>query len=119
MSDRGEDSRDWRLYVQDMIEFAERALSYIEGMNQKDFLADRRTYDAVLRNIELIGEAANHVPIEVRQLHHAIEWGSIIGTRNQLAHVYLGIDDDIVWDVLNNDLPKLLVPLRQLLESTD
>lgn len=119
MSESRGSTRDWRLYIRDMIEFAERALSYIEGMNQEDLLADRRTYDAVLRNTELLGEAATHVPIEVRQLHHAIEWSSIIGTRNQLAHVYLGIDDDIVWDVLNHDLPELLVALRQLLESTE
>ena len=119
MSESRGGSRDWRMYVQDMIEFAERALSYVEGMDLEDFLTDERTYDAVLRNIELIGKAATHVPVRVRQLEQAIEWGNIIGTRNQLAHVYLGIDNDIVWDTLNNDIPELIALPHQLLQSSN
>ncbi|MYD36721.1 MAG: DUF86 domain-containing protein [Dehalococcoidia bacterium] len=117
MSETRENSRDWRLYVQDMIGFAEKALSYVEGMSQANFLADERTYDAVLRNLELIGEAATHVPVDARQLQEAVEWGSIIGARNRIAHVYLGIDDNIIWDVLVNDLPVLVRELRAMLDS--
>ena len=119
MSESRGGTRDWRFYVQDMIEFAEKALAYVEGMDQEDFLADERTYDAVLRNIELIGEAATHVPVRIRQLNRAIEWGSIVGTRNQIAHVYLRIDTDIVWDILNGDIPLLIRQLRELLDSAD
>ena len=117
MSESRGGTRDWHLYVQDMIGFGERALSYVEGMDLEDFLTDERTYDAVLRNIELIGEAATHVPVRVRQLEQAIEWVSIIGARNQIAHVYLGIDNDIVWDVLISNLPTLIGQLRALLDS--
>ena len=117
MSESNGGARDWQQYAEDMIRFAQRALSYVEGMGLEDFLADERTYDAVLRNIELLGEAATHVPFEVREVQQAIEWGNIIGTRNQLAHVYLGIDNDIVWDVLISNLPTLIGQLRALLDS--
>ena len=117
MSDAREVGRDWRLYVQDMIEFGERVLSYTTGLDYGAFIADRRTYDATLRNIELIGEAATHVPEHVREAHSEIEWRSIIGTRNSVAHAYLGIDDDVVWDIVQTDIPDVLPKLRRLLDS--
>ena len=118
MSDDQGEPRPWRLYIQDMIEFAERVLSYTQGMDQDAFIADRRTYDATLRNIELIGEAATHVPGHVRDAHPQIEWRSIVGARNRLAHGYLGIDDDVVWDIVETDIPRVLAQLRRLLAST-
>lgn len=96
MYDRCKESRDWSLYIRDMLEFGQKVLSYTEGMDRDRFLADKRTYDAVMRNIELIGESAAHVPDRVRDRHQAIEWRSIIATRNRVAHGYLGIDDDVI-----------------------
>lgn len=78
----------------------EKVLSYTEGMAQTAFTADSRTYDAVLRNLEFIGEAATHVPVDVRESNPQIEWRSMIGVRNRVAHGYLGIDDDVVWDII-------------------
>ena len=115
MSDPGERTRDWRLYVQDMMEFAEQAVAYAEGLNQQAFTSDRRTYDATLRNIELIGEAATHVPESVQREHPQVEWRQIVATRNRVAHAYLGIDDDVIWDIIQNELPDLLGALRRLL----
>ena len=115
MSDSGEESRGWHLYIEDMLACGERLLSYTEGMTQAAFITDSRTYDAVLRNLELIGEAATHVPDEARVLNPQVEWRSIIGTRNRVAHGYLGIDDDVVWDIVQNDVPRLLPQLRRLL----
>ncbi|MCY4575356.1 MAG: DUF86 domain-containing protein [Chloroflexi bacterium] len=117
MSESCSGTRDWRLYVRDMIRFAERALSYVADMDQSGFLSDALTYDAVLRNIELIGEAATHIPNDVRDSQPEIEWRSIVGARNQVAHGYLGIDDDVVWDIIKNDLPTLTGQLRELLDS--
>lgn len=117
MFDHPGEARDWRLYVQDMIEFAERVLSYTEGMDLDSFIADRRTYDASLRNIELIGEAATHVPDHIRDAHPEIPWRLIVGARNRVAHGYLGMDDDVVWDIVRTDVPDLLPKLRRLLES--
>ena len=100
-----------------MIEFAEKVLSYTEGMDQEAFMADGRTYDATMRNIELIGVAAIHVPDNVREEHPEIPWRFIVGTRNRVAHTYLGIDDDVVWDIIQADIPDLLPQLRRLLDS--
>ncbi len=118
MSDADRDTRDWRIYIQDMIAFSQKVLSYTEGLDQEAFIADERTYDATLRNLELIGEAASHIPNEVREAHPRIQWRGIIGTRNRVAHGYLGIDDDVVWDIIQTDIPNLLPALQNLLDTT-
>ena len=117
MSDRHDESRPWRLYVQDMIEFAAKVLSYTEEMDRESFIADERTYDAVLRNIELVGQAAAHVPDRVRDAHPEIEWRRRVVPRNRVAYGYVGIDNDVVWDVIQTDIPDLLPKLRCLLAS--
>ena len=118
MSNDAEAARGWKLYVEDMIEFGQRVLSYAVGLDQDGFLADRRTYDATMRNIELIGEAATHIPEAVRESYPEIEWRSIIGARNRVAHAYLGMDDDVVWDIVQTAIPDLLPKLRHLLDSS-
>lgn len=114
MSDAGRPIREWRFYIDDMIGFAEKVLSYTEGMDRTTFVASEITYDAVLRNLELIGEAATRVPDEVREVHPEIPWRMIIATRNRLIHAYLGIDDDIIWSIVHNDIPSLLAALKRL-----
>lgn len=106
MSNVEQRPREWRFYVNDMLEFGEKVLSYTEGMDQAGFVTDTLTYDATLRNLELIGEAATRIPSEVREAHSEIQWRDIIATRNRLAHGYLGIDDDVIWDIIQNDVPK-------------
>ena len=117
MCEVGAEPRHWRLYVQDMIEFGEKVLSYTEGFDQSAFVSDGVIYDATLRNIELIGEAATHVPDEVREENTQIPWRVIIGTRNRVAHGYLGLDVDVIWSVIQDDVPALLPQLRGLLDS--
>ena len=117
MSDVDRDGRPWRFYVQDMIEFGEKVLAYTDGLDQEAFIADGLTYDATLRNLQLIGEAATHIPDEVRQAHSEVPWHAIIGTRNRLAHSYLAISDSIIWGVIQEAVPDLLPALRNLLES--
>ena len=117
MCEAEHEARNWRLYVQDMCEFSEKVLTYTEGLDQDTFVAEGLIYDATLRNIELIGEAATHIPSEVREAHPEIQWRQIIGTRNQVAHVYLGLDDDVIWDIICTDIPRLLPALRHLLET--
>ena len=118
MSDIHEEERSWRLYIQDMIDFGEKVLSYTDGLDQEAFTAETLVYDATLRNLELIGEAATHIPSEVREAHPEIQWRDIIGTRNRLAHSYLGIDNDVIWDIIQTDVPNLLPALRNLLNTT-
>lgn len=94
-----------------MPEFASRAVGYCSGLNKEQFESDQFTQDAVLRNIELIGEAATRIPEDVRSRYAAIPWRQIVAMRNQLIHGYLGIDLDVVWDVVAVELPLLV---RQL-----
>ncbi|MBI3154837.1 MAG: DUF86 domain-containing protein [Burkholderiales bacterium] len=104
--------REWRLYVDDMIAFAEKVLAYTAGLDQNAFVSNALVYDATLRNLELIGEAATHVPEDVRQAHPQVPWRMIIATRNRLIHAYLGIDNDTLWSIVVTDVPALLPALR-------
>ena len=75
------------------------------------------TYDATVRNLELIGEAATRIPPSVRDAAAQIPWRQIIATRNRLIHAYLGIDNDTLWSIIRDDVPALLRVLRQLREE--
>ena len=119
MCDSEHEGREWYFYIQDMLEFGERALSYTDGLEQDGFTDDARTYDATLRNIELIGEAATHIPETVRNSNADIPWRDIIGVRNRLAHGYLHISDSVIWSIIQDAIPEILPKLRQLLDSID
>jgi uncharacterized protein with HEPN domain len=106
--------REWRFYLDDMIGFAERVQSYTDGIDQAGFVASPLIYDATLRNLELIGEAATHIPDDVRSAHPEIPWRMIVATRNRLIHGYLGIDDDTLWSIIRDDVPVLLEVLGAL-----
>ena len=112
MSDASQ--REWRFYLDDMIDCGGKVLAYTDGFEQAGFVASGLTYDATLRNLELIGEAATHIPEEVRAAHPAIPWRMIIATRNRLIHGYLGIDDDTLWSIIRDDVPELLPHLQAL-----
>ena len=118
MSEAGHGQREWRFYVDDMIRFAEKVQSYTAGLHQPEFVADELRYDATLRNLELIGEAATHIPDEVRAAHPEVPWRLIVATRNRLIHAYLGIDDDTLWSIIQDDLPALLADLKRLRQDT-
>ena len=114
MSDANQ--REWRFYLDDIIDFAGKVLTYTNGLDQAGFVASGLTYDATLRNLELIGETATHIPDEVRAAYPEIPWRMIIATRNRLIHGYLGIDDDTLWSIIRDDVPKLL-PLLKVLKT--
>lgn len=112
MSDAGQ--REWRFYLDDMIAFAGKVIVYTEGLDQAGFVASGLIYDATLRNLELIGEAATRIPDEVRSAHPGIPWRMIIATRNRLIHGYLGVDDDTLWSIIRDDVPELVTLLKAL-----
>ena len=118
MSHKSKSPRAWRFYIDDMIGFAEKVLAYTEGLDQQAFCDSGITYDAVLRNLELIGEAATRIPEPVREQHPEIPWRMMIATRNRLIHAYLGIDDDIIWSIVRDDIPDLLKSLRKLKQDS-
>ncbi len=112
------DAREWRFYITDMIEFCERVLSFTQGISREEFVTDPMCYDATVRNIELIGEAATHVPASIRKNAESIPWRMVIATRNQLIHGYAGIDDDVLWSIIETDIPALLNALKKLQKSS-
>lgn len=111
--------RAWALALRDMLDACERCLDYAAGMDQAAFVADRRTYDATIRNIEIVGEAANNVPRAIWDTHQEIPWRGIVDTRNRIIHGYGVIDDDAVWEIVTRDIPDLMPLLRVLLEEAE
>ena len=106
--------REWRFYLDDMIGFAEKVQAYTDGFDQASFVASGLNYDATVRNLELIGEAATNIPDEVRQQYPQIPWRLVVATRNKLIHGYLGIDNDTLWSIVQTDVPDLLAELHKM-----
>ena len=110
-------SRDYTLYLNDIRSACEKILRYTKGLALDTFLSDEKTFDAVVRNLEVLGEAAKHIPPQVRTQHPQIEWRKIAGMRDVVAHRYFGIDEDILWDVIQNRVPALLTQVQRILAS--
>jgi uncharacterized protein with HEPN domain len=105
--------RDWALFLQDMLESIGNIAQYTRGMSFQDFLKDSRTRDAVVRNLEILGEAARRIPPDIQERYAEIPWAQIVGLRNRLIHGYFLVDYGIVWEIVQNELP----PLRRRLEQ--
>lgn len=112
-------SRDWRLYLADMRSAAAKICRFTSEMTRQEFEADERTRDAVLRNLEILGEAAKRIPEDIRLHHCDIDWRRISGLRDVVAHAYFGIDDSILWDIVANKTPVLARQLETPLWGED
>ena len=105
--------------LEDMIDSINRIAAYVRNMSYDEFMADLKTQDAVIRNIEIIGEAAKQLPNDFKITHSDIPWKAISGTRDRLIHDYSGVNYDIVWAVIVNDLPSLLPRFIEILEREE
>ena len=110
-------SRSWRLFLQDILEACEKIRSYTKDMDFNAFVNNPMLYDAVLRNLEIIGEAAKKIPKEIRDRYPEVEWHAIAGLRDILAHAYFALDDATLWDIVRNKVPELLDRVRRILEE--
>ncbi len=108
--------RDNLLLLQDMYEAAQKIKKYTFGYSFEGFLGDDKTLDAVARNFEIIGEAANRLDEEFRYSHDKIEWVKLRGFRNRIVHEYFGIDYEIVWTIIEEDLDELIYQLEKILQ---
>lgn len=100
--------------LDDMLEFAESAIFHMEGLALEPFLEDHKTQLAMVRCLEVVGEASNHVPEEIRQLAPEIPWHRIRGFRNRAIHAYFDLDMDVVWEVVTHLLPELIEQITDL-----
>ncbi|HDY67095.1 MAG: DUF86 domain-containing protein [Candidatus Scalindua sediminis] len=98
--------RDWLLFVKDIHKSITRILEYT-NTTKSEFFNDRKTFDAVMRNLEIIGEAVKHIPADVRRKYKSVEWKKIAGLRDIVVHEYFGINEKIIWDVIENKIPTL------------
>ncbi len=108
--------RDWRLYADDILQSCEKIRRYVAGMTYEAFVADERTRDAVIRNLEIIGEAAKKVPAETRAKASTVDWRKVCGMRDVVSHEYFGIDLNVVWSTATTKIDELEAAVRGLLE---
>ncbi|MDT8302370.1 MAG: DUF86 domain-containing protein [Sedimentisphaerales bacterium] len=106
--------RSVELLLDDVCEAIDKIEQYISGMSFDVFSKDNKTIDAVVRNLEIIGEASNRLPADFKDSHPQIEWYKVVGLRHRIVHEYFGIDLQIVWQILQKDLPALQDDLSQI-----
>jgi len=111
--------RNWRLFVNDILECIEKIEKYISNLSYDDFVKDNKTKDAVVRNLEIIGEAANQIPLNIRKRYKDIPWVQIIGLRHRLIHGYFVVDYDIVWNIIKKELPDLKTKIKEILKDLE
>ena len=110
-------SRDDIMYLQDIAESCKKVHRFTSGLSQSDLIKDEKTYDAVVRNLEIIGEAAKHISADLRKQLPDVQWRKAAGLRDMLAHAYFGIDNDILWDVVQNKIPPLAKAIKAFLNK--
>jgi len=109
--------RTYEMFFEDIYTSLEKIKKYISGMSFSEFIHDDKTIDAVIRNLEILGEASKNIPENLRQEHSNIPWKRMIGLRNIIAHEYFGIDYQILWQIVKKDLPKLEPLIKESLNK--
>lgn len=110
-------TRDATLYVGDIIENMRDAQKFVEGMSFEEFRANKMAVNAVLRSIEVIGEAVKNVPEEIRNRRISVPWRTMARMRDRLIHLYFGIDYMRVWETVKDAIPPLVPELETLLDE--
>ncbi len=105
------------MYLEDMINSIERIIDYIDGLTYDNILLDQKTVDAVVRNFEIIGEAAKNIPDIIKNKYPDIPWQAMYSLRNRISHEYFGIDLELIWDISQNHLPYNLVLLKDIFSN--
>jgi uncharacterized protein with HEPN domain len=105
-------SRDWHAYLADIDTACEKVTKFTAGMDREAFFGDDRTYHAVVHCLLIVGEAAKRIPEDVRRQMPQVEWRKIAGMRDWMVHAYFSINDEILWDAIETNVPDLLRTVR-------
>ncbi len=105
------------LYLTDIEQAIDRIKTYTKSLLIEDFKSDAKTIDAVVRNIEIIGEAARHIPDSIRLQYPTVPWKQIVGARDKMIHEYFGVDLDVLWKTVVEDLPLLKQQVQELVSE--
>ena len=111
--------RNYRLYIKDIFEAMSAVQIFVEGMDFDAFVADDKTASAVVRKLEIIGEATKNVPEEIRQKYPQVPWRQMAGMRDQIIHAYFAVDYVVVWDTLKVDIPPLQPIIARILKDLE
>jgi hypothetical protein len=109
--------RNILLFLSDIIEAIEKIDKYTEDMTYEKFLQDDKTKDAVLRNLEIIGEAVKNIPDEIKRKYNFVNWRAASGMRNKLIHEYFGVNFAIVWETIKHDLPSFKEDVQKVIKN--
>ena len=110
-------SQDFDIYLEDILEAIDRIQAYLQDITRETFEADRMRIDAVIRNLEVIGEAVKQVPNSVREKHPSVEWRKIAGLRDILIHKYFDVNLEIIWGVAQSNIPILKTEIQHILSK--
>ena len=106
--------KDQRVFIDDILSSIAKIEKYVENMNVDQFVSHEMAFDAVIRNLEIIGEACKHISEDTRKKAPTVKWSSVVGLRNTLIHEYFGVDYTIIWKIINDDLPELKDEIEKL-----
>ena len=109
--------RDWRFRVRDVLAAVTAAIDYSDGHDAETFAADRKTVDAVIRNLVVMGESVRWIPGPIKERHPDVPWTTMRAVRNIVVHEYFGVDLEILWETVQLDLPPLVERLESVLAS--
>ena len=109
--------RDFRLYLVDILDSGSAVLAFVKDLSFEEFCNDRKTSSAVIREFEIIGEAVGKIPDELKQKHPDVEWQDIKDFRNLLIHEYFGVDMEIMWKIIQENLPVLMNAVKEILQT--